>query len=78
MDVVVCDMRYMDVIVYDIWYMDVVVCDIWYMDVVVVCFIMYEHTVIFGYYRERYVISACFVLHMYMRRTIMNCKPIEK
>ena len=57
--------------------MNVVVCDVRYIDVVVVCFIMYEHTIIFEYYSEQYVMSACFAFHMYMRRTIINCKLIE-
>ena len=49
MDVVFCDIWHMNVVIYNIWYMYVVVYDIQYIDVVMVCFIMHEHTVIFGY-----------------------------
>jgi len=44
--VVVCDIQYMNVVVCDIWHIDVVVYDIRYINVVVVCFIMYEYTII--------------------------------
>jgi len=86
MDVVVCDIRYtnvvvsntryMDVVVSDTRYIDVVVCDTRYMDVVVVYFIIHEHTVIFEYYCEWYVMSVYLVFHIYMRRIITNCKQI--
>jgi len=56
--------------------MDVVICDIQYIDVIVVYFIMYEHTVIFGYYREWYEMSACLAPYMYIGRIITNSKLI--
>ena len=52
-------------------YMDMIVYDMRYMDVIVSYFIMYEHIIIFGYYREWYVMS-----YVYWG-SITNCKLIQ-
>ena len=52
-------------------------CDIWYMDVIVICFIKYEHKVINWILPWAIGDVRVLCVHMYVRRTIINCKQIE-